>query len=144
MRSFTESRLIAPAVVLVGGAIITGAIALGHTGSDAAIAGAVTVFLSIGYYALTRSDSDIGAVYGNRADERQEQVVLRASRNAMFVMLAIAFVGTVVTVAMNDAYWQFDVLGSVGGLAYFMSLLMYGAHDETATGPSDMMRGQDH
>ncbi|MGC1420677.1 MAG: hypothetical protein WA786_11245 [Acidimicrobiales bacterium] len=144
MSGFTRSRLVAPAVVLVGGAIITGAVAFGHTWSDAAVAGAVTILLSIGYYVMTRSDSDIGAVYGNRADERQAQVVLRACRNAMFVMLAIAFVGTVVTVAMNDAYWQFDVLGSVGGLAYFMSLLVYGAHDETAAGPSDIMRGQDH
>jgi uncharacterized membrane protein len=133
---------VAPVVVLVAGTVIAGSIAIGHTWSDAAIAEVVTAFLSIGYYAMTRSDSDIGAVYGNRADERQLQAVSRASRNAMIVMLAIAFVGAVVAVAMNDAYWQFDVLGSVGGLSYFISLLIYGSHDESTKGPTDLMSGQ--
>ena len=107
-----RSRFVAPAVVLAAGSVISGAVAIGHAWNDAVIAEVVTVLLSFGYYMMTKSDSDIGAVYGNRADERQVHVVLKASRNSMLVMLAIAFVGVVVTVAMNEVYWQFDVLGS--------------------------------
>jgi uncharacterized membrane protein len=142
MSKIRRSRFVAPVLVLAAGSIISGAVAIGHTWNDAVVAEAVTVLLSFVYFMMTKSDSDIGAVYGNRADERQMHVVLKASRNSMLVMLAIAFVGVVVTIAMNEVYWQFDILGSVGGFAYLISLLVYGTHDESANGPGNIMSGK--
>lgn len=130
MTSSKRQRLTAPVVVFVGGTIIAAAIAIGHGWSNAGVAEGVTVLLAVGYYLLAGSDSDLGAVYGNRADERQMQVVMRASNISMLIMLAIAFVGVVITVALNKQYWEFELIGNAGGFAYLISILALGAHDE--------------
>jgi hypothetical protein len=130
MTSTKQQRLTAPAVVLVGGTIIAAAIAIGHGWPNAGFAEAIAIVLAAGYYLLAGSDSDLGAVYGNRADERQVLVVMRASHISMLLMLAIAFVGVVITVALNKNYWQFELFGNAGGFAYLISILVLGAHEE--------------
>jgi hypothetical protein len=124
-----RSRLLAPAVVTVAGSVTAGAVAIGHSGGDALITEVVTLLLGIGYYFLTRSDSDVGAIYGRRPDERQREVLLRASRLALIVMIGAAFICVLITVALGDNYWQADLIGSLGGLAYLLGMMIYGAHD---------------
>lgn len=137
MTSTKTQRFTAPAVVFVGGTIIAAAIAVGHGWSNAAIAEVVTIVLAAGYYLLAGSDSDLGAVYGNRADERQVQVVMRASHISMLLMFAIAFVGVVITVALKKQYWEFELFGNAGGFAYLISILVLGNHDENANESSN-------
>jgi hypothetical protein len=137
MTSTKSQRLTAPAVVWVGGTIIAGAIAIGHGWSNAALAEGITILLGVGYYLLAGSDSDLGAVYGNRADERQVQVVMRASHISMLLMLAIAFVGVVISVALKKQYWEFELFGNAGGFAYLLSILFLGARDENANESSN-------
>jgi hypothetical protein len=55
---------------------------------------------------------------------------MNASRLALIVMICAAFVCAVVTVALNENYWQADVIGSAGGVTFLLGLVIYGAHDE--------------
>jgi uncharacterized membrane protein len=128
----TVSRLLMPITVFAAGSIVAGAVDVGHTWLDALIAEIVTLAVATGYYILTGRDSDAGAIYSRRTDERQVMVRLNASRLAFVVMIGAAFVCAVVTVALNDNYWQADVVGSLGGLTFLLGLAIYGARDERA------------
>ena len=135
-----QSRLLAPAVVTVAGSATAGAVAIGHSWVDALITEVVTLLIVTGYYFLTRSDSDVGAIYARRADERQREVLLRASRLALFVMIGAAFICVLITVALGDNYWQADLIGSLGGLTYLLGMMIYGTHDNGVAGSqSDVM-----
>ncbi|HUY43593.1 MAG TPA: DUF2178 domain-containing protein [Acidimicrobiales bacterium] len=131
MRRNKGSRWDAPITVVIGGSIIALAVGIGHDWSKALITEIITLVLGASYFLLTRSNSDLGAVYGGRADERQHLVYLRASATALRVTLGAAFVCAVITVALNDHYWQSDVIGSLGGVAFLLSLAAYGDNDRT-------------
>ena len=140
MNRTRRSHLLAPVVVSVAGTGVAGAVAIGHSWADALITELVTLLIGTGYFFLTKSDSDVGAIYGHRADERQREVLYRASRLALIVMIVAAFVCVLITVAMGDNYWQADLIGSLGGLAYLLGLMIYGAHESGGVGfQSDVM-----
>lgn len=130
MNARKSSSFIGVITVAVAGTVMSGAVALGHTWGDALISEVVTMLLALGYFVVTSSNSDVGAIYARRADERQHLVVLRASRFAMLAMFAVAFFGAAVTVALGEDYWQFDLVGSLGGVAYLLGLLSNGSHVE--------------
>ena len=132
MRSNKSSRWLAPATVIIGGSIIALAVGIGHEWSKGLITEIITLVLSAAYFMLTRRNADIGAIYGGRADEREHLVYLRASATALRVMLGAAFVCAVITVALNDSYWQSDVIGSVGGVGFLFCLAAYGDSDDSA------------
>jgi hypothetical protein len=126
--------------VIIGGSTIALAVGIGHDWSKALITEIITLVLGVGYFLLTRSSSDLGAIYGERADERQHQVYLRASATALRIMLGAAFVCAVITVALKDNYWQSDVIGSVGGGAFLLCLAAYGDNDARADDSEEAMR----
>ena len=128
------SRLLMPLAVITAGSIAAGAVAVGHTWLNALITEIVTLAVATGYYIVTGRDSDAGAIYGRRTDERQVRVRMNASRFAFIVMIGAAFVCAVVTVALNDNYWQADVIGSLGGLSFLLGLAIYGAREVRAPG----------
>jgi uncharacterized membrane protein len=132
-------RLLAPLATLVAGTMVAGAVAIGHTWPDAIAAEAVTLIVSGIYYLVTGSDSDIGAIYGQRSDERQREVRLKAIRLAFTVVMVTAFVIAVVMVALGDQYWQEDVLWCVGGLTFLFGLAHYGAHEPRDLGTGGIM-----
>jgi len=135
-----HSRLLAPAVIAVAGSVLAGAVAIGHSWRDAVVTEVVALLLCIGFYFLTRSDSDVGSVYGRRADERQQQVRSRATRSAFFVMIGVSFLCVVILVALGKSYWQADLIGSLGGGAYLLTMMIYGAHDvDRASAPHGVM-----
>ena len=131
MRGTKGSRWHAPVTVVIGGSVIALAVGIGHDWSKALITEIIALVLGVGYFLLTRSNSDVGAIYGERADERQNLVYLRASATALRVMLGAAFVCAVITVALNDNYWQSDVIGSAGGVAFLFCLAAYGDGEAT-------------
>jgi hypothetical protein len=61
---------------------------------------------------------------------------MKASRLAMLVMFALTFGIALVMVARNENYWQEDVIGSVGGVSFFLGIMIYGTHEEDAAGTS--------
>lgn len=127
MTKFSKTRLLVPTTVFAAGTVIAGAVDIGHTWSDALIAEVVTVAIAVAYYAATGRDSDVGAIYGQRSDERQGAIRMQASRLAFVVMLCAAFVCAVVTVALNDSYWQADAIGGLGALTFLLGLRTFGA-----------------
>ncbi len=143
MRKIKGSRLYAPGCTLIVGSVIAGAVAIGHTWGDALIAEIVTLVAATGYYLLTGTDTDIGAIYGQRSDERQQMVRMSASRLALIVALAAAFVCAVISVALDDSYWQADVIASAAGVSYLLGLSIYGSHDEVGRSEvGDIMAGR--
>jgi hypothetical protein len=129
-----NSRLTVPLTVSAAGSVIAGAVAVGHTWRGALITEVVTLVIAAAYYVTTGRDSDVGAIYAQRADERQTMVRMNACRLAFIVMICAAFVCAVVTVALHDSYWQADVIGSLGGLAFLFGLKVFGAHDRETPG----------
>jgi hypothetical protein len=125
-----NSRFYAPIATVVIGTAIAGATAIGHTWGDALICEIVTFVVALGYFLLTGSDSDIGAIYGQRSDERQIMVRLRATRLAFVMMIGAAYVCAMISVALNESYWQAEVIGSVGGVAFLVSLVRLGVRGE--------------
>ena len=134
MKATRSQRWQAAGTVVIGGSIIACAVGIGHSWASARITEIIVVVLGAGYYGLTTSNSDAGAIYGGRADERQHLVYLRASAIALRVMLAAAFICVVVTVARDDSYWQSDVIGSVGAIAFLFCLAAYGDRDASTQG----------
>jgi uncharacterized membrane protein len=130
MNTGKSSRFVAPLAVLIGGTIVSVAIGVGHGWSNGLIGEVATIVISFGYWLATGSKSDLGAVYRNKVDERQQIVYWRASALSVRVMLLAAFVIAVVTVALKANYWQADLIGSLGGLTFILGLANYGANDE--------------
>ncbi len=139
MNQRTSARLLVPATVVLAGTAIAVAVGVGHTWSGALVAEAVTIVIAAAYYVATGRDSDVGAIYGQRSDERQATVLLQASRRAFVVMMVAAFVCAVVTVALNVSYWQADVIGSVGSCTFLLSLLIQGAPSRRISGKRGVM-----
>lgn len=130
MKLVKNSRAYAPLCTLVIGSIIAGAVAIGHTWADALIAEIVTVVVSLGYFILTGRDSDVGAIYGQRSDERQREVRAKASRVGFVAAVLAAYACAVIAVATNQSYWQSDVIAAVGGIGFLSGIAKFGAHDE--------------
>jgi hypothetical protein len=116
------------------GTVIAGAVVLGR-GWSAAIAVEIFTLLTVGFfYGVGRSDSDVGAVFGNRTDERQRLIQMKARELAMIVMYLTAVICVAIALALKQNYWQADVIGSVGGLTFIVGLRIYGPRDDRAGG----------
>lgn len=130
MKHLRYSRAYAPLGTLVIGTLVAGAVAIGHTWADAMIAEIVTVVVSIGYFFLTGRDSDVGAIYGQRSDERQRAVRANASRTGFVAAMLAAYACVIIAVALNQSYWQSDVIIAVGGVAFLSGIARFGTHGE--------------
>jgi cobalamin synthase len=130
MKQLRNSRAFAPLCTLLIGTLIAGAVAIGHTWADALIAEIVTVVVSIGYIFLTGRDSDVGAIYGQRSDERQREVRANASRMGFVAAMLAAYACAIIAVAMNQSYWQSDVIVAVGAIGFLSGIAKFGVHDE--------------
>jgi hypothetical protein len=93
----------------------------------AAITGALALGYAIAAYVRARDDSDLGAIYGSRADERQKLISLQARGLAGTVAMAAAFAGFVITYTVHGAAWPFEVLFAVTAASYGWGLTIYGA-----------------
>ena len=134
MNGTKHSRLRAPAAIASLGTIIAGAVAYGR-GWSAAITVEIFVFLAAAYvYGLARSDSDIGAVFGRRTDERQRLIEMKARELSMAVMYLASVVCVAIALSLKQNYWQADVIGSVGGISFMLGLKIYSPHEDESLG----------
>lgn len=134
MNGTKHSRLRTPAAIAALGTIIAGAVAYGR-GWSAAITVEIFVFLAAAYvYGLARSDSDIGAVFGRRTDERQRLIEMKARELSMAVMYLASVVCVAIALSLKQNYWQADVIGSVGGISFLLGLKIYGPHEDESLG----------
>jgi hypothetical protein len=143
MMKLIHPRLRVPVITVVLGAAIVAAWVLGPTSRPAAIAFAViaggkAIGLAISQYVQAGQDSDVGAIYSSRADERQRQINQRAWAVTGSVAMAGSFVAFVITLAIAGAgrAWPFGVLLVLTVLSYGIGLVASGAAPESpADGP---------
>jgi len=125
MIRWLPSRLQVPAVMAVGGSVLAVAFLVG-TGWRAGLGvAAVTVVATAGYYLLGGRDTDGGALFGSRADERQTGISLRAAALAGNALVVVALGGVVVTAALGHLAWPFVLVCLVGVAAYLSGLVLY-------------------
>jgi len=85
----------------------------------------VTVVATVGYFMLGGRDSDFGALFGSRPDERQISISTRATVLTANVIALLAIGGVIVSMAMGALVWPFLLFGVVGGITYVLGLLIY-------------------
>jgi hypothetical protein len=102
---------------------VTGtAIGLATAISGGLAAGAlVEVFVvvaTVGYYRLGGHDTDAGAIFGTRTDERQAEIRLRASAFAGEATTVFALAAFVVQTARGASAWPFALVCAVSGISF--------------------------
>ncbi len=88
----------------------------------------VTVIATIAYFVLGGRDSDVGALFGSRADERQATINTRATVLTAHVLVLVALGGVLVSIAVGSLVWPFLLFGVVGGVTYVIGLVVYQRH----------------
>lgn len=126
-----------PLTILLVGSAISLSIGLGQRNLTALIIGlAVTVTVAVVRSLVSATATDFGAVLGNRVDERQALIRLKASRVCAIVGVGGAIVASVAAAAAHQTYWPYEVIYVVAGVSYLVSLSVYGA-DRGAAGPTN-------
>jgi hypothetical protein len=121
-------RMAVPLIMAAGGTAIAIATWIGAGWTGALGVELVTVVATIAYFVVGGRDSDLGALFGSRADERQITISMRATVLAANVLAVTAIGGVIITMAMGELVWPFLLFGVVGGLTYFAGLAIYRHH----------------
>ena len=125
MKRTTRPRLQVPGVMAIGGSAIA-LTTLVHSGWGAALSvEAVTIAATLGYYVLGGRDSDVGALFGGRPDERQTSVGMKAAGLAGIVTSVVALGGLVVATAVGSTIWPFALLCCVTAASFLAGLVIY-------------------
>jgi hypothetical protein len=118
-------RLRAPAVMATGGTAIAAAVVIGQGWAAAVPVEVVTIAAAIGYYLLGGRSSDLAAIIGHRADERQESIRVRARSLAAQVAGLAALTGYVIELARGSAVWPFELFAAVLAGSFLAGLVIY-------------------
>jgi hypothetical protein len=118
-------RLVIPATMAVLGTAIAIASWIGSGWASAVGVEFVTVIATAAYYVLGGRDSDFGALFGSRPDERQASVSVRATALAANALVLLAIGGVIVSTAMGALVWPFLLFGVVGACTYMIGLVIY-------------------
>lgn len=128
MSNSRYGRLWVPLMAAIGGSAISLSVGLGQHQWEAIVIGeVVTVLVAVFLFAMSSQDSDVGAVLAHHADERQELVRLQASRVSAIVAVAGSIIACVVAAAQGAVYWPYEAIYVAAGLAYLISISLYGA-----------------
>ena len=120
-----HARLIVPATALVFGSAIAVGAWIGSGWGAAVGVEAVAITGAVLYYLLAGRDSDVGALFGSRPDERQACIGMQATALTGIVLTAVALGGVIVTSALDKPAWPFLLFCGVGGATYLVGLLIY-------------------
>lgn len=137
-------QLWAPLATGVIGTAISCSVGLGQHHWEVIVIGEMVTVLVVGLLSVVGAqDSDVGAVLGHRADERQELVRLRAARVSAIVAVGGSIIACVVTAAVSAVYWPFEVIYLAAGLSYLIGIRVYGADREVPGVPTSPPEGAD-
>jgi hypothetical protein len=131
MKSAKHGRLRAPAIMIIGGTGLAGAVVAGQGWEAAVPVEAIAVVAAIGYYIWGGRDSDFGAMIGSRVDERQSQLRMRAQSLGGAAGGVTAVIGYMVAVALKDPVWPFLLVLGVQAIGFVAGLAIYGPHRDT-------------
>jgi hypothetical protein len=123
--SSRRSRFLVPVVMAIGGSAIAVASLIGFGWKGALGVEVITVMVTLGYYALGGRGTDIGALFGSRADRRQADIAMHSKALTGNVLFIVALVGFVVATAMGRFEWPFALMCVVGAGTFIAGLLTY-------------------
>jgi hypothetical protein len=123
MTQTTRRRLWAPALMMLFGSMIAFGGLLDQGWGAGVEAEVVGVAAALGYYWLGGTDTDMGAMLAQRADERQVGIRQRGQALAAAVMFAGAVAGALTCAALGLPAWPFAEVAAVGATSFFASLL---------------------
>jgi hypothetical protein len=125
MTRTTRARLRVPGVMAIGGSAIALA-TLVNSGWKAALPVEVfTIAATIGYYVLGGRDSDFGAIFGGRPDERQTSAGMKAAALAGNVTGVVALGGFVIATAVGSTIWPFALFCCITAASFLTGLVIY-------------------
>jgi MFS family permease len=127
MKSAKHGRLVAPATTIIFGAGLAAALAAAQGWEDAIPVAVIAVAGAVGYYVWGGLDSDTGAMLGQRVDERQSLLRMRAQALAAVAVAVTGVVGYIVAVALKDPVWPFVLFLGVEVVVFIAGLVIYGA-----------------
>lgn len=127
-------RFRSPAVTWAGGTAIAAAATFANGWSAGALVETVTVVAAAGYYVLGGRDTDLGAIFGSRPDERQASAAMRASALAATAMAVVTLFGYAVAVALHAETWPFDLVAGAGAAAFVTGLVAHRSGGGAVTG----------
>ena len=127
MRNARHPRLLAPAVMIIYGAGITAAVVVAHGWESGIPIALIAAGGPILYYVWGRRDSDIGAMIGSRADERQNLGRMQARSLAAQAVAVAILVSTVVAVALKYPIWPLAIFAVVETVSFAAGLAIYHA-----------------
>jgi hypothetical protein len=130
MTRLIPPRLRAPAGLAVGGTVIAAALLASQGWAAAIPVEVVFVALATGYYVWGGKDTDLGAVIGSRADERQASMQMRVTALQGKVMTAAAIVAFLSAVAIKATIWPFAVFVALAGISGLAGWAIYREHDD--------------
>jgi hypothetical protein len=143
MTRIRNTRLQTPAAAVLAGAGIACAFGIRQDWSSAIIAAAVTLCLAGALYFIGGQDTDLGAVLGQRDDERQQLVALRAAQLSLIGVFYALVAACVIAAAVKHAFWPFEILVDITGVSYLIGLAVYGfGSDVPATEGTEHAHGE--
>jgi hypothetical protein len=125
MTTIIPTRLRMPLLTAVFGLAFSAAwLARGGKLSWIAIpAAAATVIRVIAVWREGRGDSDLGALAGSRADERQQQVSLASRALGWNLTMLASMTGLIAGIAVRGSWWwPFALILAVGAYGYLLGL----------------------
>src|ERR1039457_6009196 len=125
MMTFLRPRLRVPAAMAVLGTAATTAVVVSQGWTTAMYVEIPWVALAVGYYVWGGKDSDVGAVIGSRADERQASLEMKVTALQGKVMTAAAVVAFLIAVAVKATIWPFAIFVALAGLSGFAGWAIY-------------------
>jgi hypothetical protein len=125
MMRFIRPRLRVPVAVAVLGTAATAAVVASEGWTTAIYVEVAWVVLAVGYYVWGGKDSDVGAVIGSRADERQASLEMKVTALQGKVMTAAAVVAFLIAVAVKATIWPFAIFVALAGLSGFAGWAIY-------------------
>ena len=125
MKDAKHGRLAAPVIMIIGGTGFTAATAAAYGWVAAIAVAAVAVVAAVGYYVWGGRDSDMGAMFGARVDERQSLLRTRAQALALLAGTVAGLVGFMVALALKDPVWPFALILGIEVVTFIAGLAIY-------------------
>jgi hypothetical protein len=125
MRWYIRPRLRAPVSMAIIGTAAAAAIAVSQGWKTAIPFEVIMLVIAIGYYVWGGKDSDLGAVIGSRADERQASLQTKVTALQGKVMTVAAIVGFLVAIAVRAPVWPFAIFVAIGGISGLAGWVIY-------------------
>ena len=125
MMTFLRPRLRVPAAMAVLGTAATTAVVVSQGWTTAMYVEIAWIALAAGYYVWGGKDTDVGAVIGSRANERQASLEMKVTALQGKVMTAGAVVAFLIAVAVKATLWPFAVFVVLAGLSELAGWAIY-------------------